>query len=170
MANLIETLLQNLKDFAEAIEAHPDFELCAFKTFEGLSQEKIKEMEQQFYEKLREEDDFGEDLACKSYFMPYGEKEKRKKLQIPTSPVRISPLLTEFYQTTNGLQFVWEYKGLPSYKKSKLKQFFAKYTNKGAMVPWELWTSIGHHWSTGSIFIFPLEKWLRTGVEDGNFY
>lgn len=167
---MITQLIEVLNKFAQELAAHPDFELYTFKTFEGLKQEEIQEIENQFFEKLQEKDDFEEDLMCKSYFMPYGDAQMREKLQIPQSPVRLSPLLNEFYQTTNGLQLIWEYNQLPSYAKYNAGQFLSKFTQNQAPIPWDLWTGIGHHWALGSIFILPLEKWLRTYVEDGNFY
>ncbi|NJL14091.1 MAG: hypothetical protein HC913_14520 [Microscillaceae bacterium] len=135
-----------------------------------MSLDKIQEIENQFFEALQEEDDFGEELICKSYFMPYGDAQKRNKLLIPKVPVRLSPLLTEFYQITNGLQFVWEYKKLPNYEKLKSGyHHISRYTQSQQVVDWNRWNAIDHHWAVGSVFILPLQNWLTTGIEVGNF-
>lgn len=81
---MVNQLLQTLRDFELAIGQHPDFEIYAFKTFEGLSAEKIHSLENEFHQSFQEKDDLDEELSAEAaYFMPYGDVQKKKKLQFP---------------------------------------------------------------------------------------
>lgn len=166
----MEALVNSLRAFAEALAAHPDFELIVFTTYPGVKPEVIAARETAFFEELLEPDfDTGSEtppLRAHTYCMPYDTPEARRRLVLPKVTPLLHPTLREFYSVTDGLQLLWHYRGLQGSKVTA--EPLRRHVQKGTF-DWGRTHTIDHHWSIGSIMIPPLKRMLAVGVLEGNF-
>lgn len=165
----MQAVVDALKAFAEALDAHPQFELIVYNTFPPITEEDIGGHEEAFFGQIMETDDWDEPPLPRgaAYFVPFGDPKDRQQLVLPTQPARLDASLRQFYQTTNGLQLLWHYKGLAN-SRITTDRFHQKVEQ--GVYNWRYTHLIDHHWSIGSIMIKPCEQVLSCGVEDANLY